>query len=951
MAVTSAQLNQFSYLASGINPNIIDYILAELDRLHVPKAGASIPLPHGDEFQYLPADLAYQIVLDWGYSHNFLFEEDRRYLEDDKVALKQRINRLNLRFRRQIQDRNKLVTSALTQNVQKYLEEKEKALNQIKATDKFDPLQALKDYNNSLTSLKTYLRSAHSQQLLAQLTPNELSRLDNRVVRLEVEDIILNNISELHSAAERGGSDPQLRAALVSRRFDEIVHSTRPDLSSLNLSLGDPSRQQALSSLVDNILQNNQNAGGITPSTLANQKAVAAQALDAVLPSYSQLNQQLVVAISTTLPSADEQKKLAESILRQLVKDGHTNQFVSARSLIENAARASGLTDSQAIALANQLYSAPLGAALDYRLAETRTNLLSLDSRNLADRQLINKGLLPTIPTDPNTHQASVAKFLADFNQTHSSGAKTLDEAYQIEQSSGAPSPLLLGRINHLRDDDFFISISTSADRRLARTSQFGHKLLHWSDKLRETEARFYDKWFEFEEKLPWNRASRAVFRWYDKLAEKAIVSIKRKGKDDLKIPLLNLTGWAFDSWHNFKKGWVHKQLIRLRGTTSIFGKFSQTIFRNYSKGDYTIGGMFYSWTRETVGKGLNWLAKKAGYATAKELGKAIIGKASEMGGKLLIKLGGRALLDLGVKAGGKLIASLLAAGTVIGGIFSAVAIVSLVFDLLKFGFQFLKEFFTNINFQKQVLKIGAWITGIGATIATIPLGLMLATIFGSLLSLALLAFAWAGGLLAGFTLLYHLSVQIIPGLDSKVTQIFTSIVCDQNNEGGGNPTASCASCLVKYLTECYGQEVTGSDFETNGVSCLIAKTIAPDVAEIIEQSATSFTYLQCVGFVQASISCGGGSLAGNNACGYIGSSPAGWKYVAGTSGIKSGNPCMLASSGTCSDGAPGHIFIVGEENCGDVVCALDANQVCSGCVSADSRIPISQVAGCLVPN
>ena len=58
MAVNPTQLNQFSYLQSGINPNIIDHILAELDKLRVPKADSSIPLPHGDEFQYLPVDLA-----------------------------------------------------------------------------------------------------------------------------------------------------------------------------------------------------------------------------------------------------------------------------------------------------------------------------------------------------------------------------------------------------------------------------------------------------------------------------------------------------------------------------------------------------------------------------------------------------------------------------------------------------------------------------------------------------------------------------------------------------------------------------------------------------------------------------------------------------------------------------------------------------------------------------
>lgn len=768
MTITQAQLDQFSYLKSGINANVVDYLLAELDRVRVPKATASIPLPHGDEFQYLPIDLAYEIIITWGTTHNFIYEEDLRYLNDSKLPLKQRINRLNLRFRRQVQDSNKLVTSALTQNVQKYLEEKNRALNQIQSSDKFDSLQALQEYNNSVTSIKTYLRNARNQQLLSQLTPNELVRLDNRVVRLDVEDIILNNLSELYNAAERGGSNPQLRAALVANKFDEIVHSTRPDLSSVNLSLGDPSRQIVLSSLVDHVVQNNLNSGGVSLSDLANQKTAAAQALDTVLPSYSQLNQQLISAVSTTLSSADEQKKLAENILRQLVKDGHTDQFVSAHSLIENAARASGLTDSQAIALANQLYSSPIGAALDYRLSESRSNLLSLDGRNFADRQLINKGLLPTIPTDPTAHQNTVAKFLTDFNQVHNSSAQTLDEAYQIEQSSSSPSLVRLGRINHLRDGDFFISISTNTDRRLAQTSQFGRKLLHWSDKMRETEARFYDKWFEFEEKLPWNRASRWAFKQYDKLAEKAIITIKRKGKKDIKIPLLNLTGWAFDTWHQFKEGWIKKQLIKLRGTKNIFGKFSQTLLRNYAKGDYTIGGMFYSWTREAVGKSLNWLAKKAGYTTAKEFGKAILAKTAEFGGKLLTKLGGKALFNLGVKLSGELVAALAGISS---GVLSALGIVFaalMVWDLVKLGFNFVKELITNLDFREKVIKAGMWAAGIGVALGTFIASISFAPLGIFIASLLIGSFIWSTSLIPIMSSYYRLSVQTLPGLDVK---------------------------------------------------------------------------------------------------------------------------------------------------------------------------------------
>ncbi|EKD80077.1 MAG: hypothetical protein ACD_40C00211G0003 [uncultured bacterium] len=945
MAITQTRINQFTFLKLyGVNQNTIDYLIGELDKIRVPAASATIPLPAGDGLQSLPVTDALDIIADWGEAHNFLYEADLAFLRNNNIPLKKRLNRVSNAFKLRIKDSNKLVTASRIELVEKY--RTDKLLNHIPATDKFDPLKAIKNYNDALLHFRSYLQHSRSQGILAQLVPDDLVKIDPRLIRREVEDFILDNLSELRTAAATAPNDPTLQAARVAQKFDELLHSTRPDLSTLSISFGDPKISLRLHALVTDVVSANQ----VSLLELADRKNNAALAMDLLLPSKSQLASAISSRLTISMDDTDKQK-LAQTILRQLVKDSYSTTPISATTLISNAAKSLNLSDATTQQLITELENTPIALALEHRFAETRANLLEL-RLNPLERQLLALGIDLTTPTDPTVHQQSVAQFIQTYNQARTDvpPATSLSDIVSFESSSPTPHLDHLRHANHLLDQDFLVSLTTNADRRLINTSQIGRKLSAWSDKVREKEARFYDKWFEFEENLPWNKASRKVFAWYDKLAEKTILKIKIGGKEH-KIPLLNLTGWAFDTWHNFKEGWVKRQLINLRGTKSILGKFSQTIFRNYAKGDYTIGGMFYSWTRETVGRSLNWLAQKAGYATAKKFGQTALGKAAELGNKLLVKLGGQALLKLGVGATTKLIGALVGLASGIGSILGIVAAALFVVDILKAGFQFVREFIRNVDFRKQVLKIGAVLAGIGAAFAALPLGAMLAIIIGSLVSLALLAFVISGGFLVGTALLYHLSIQTIPGLDSKATQIFTSIVCNSSSASGGSPTATCASCLVKYLSECYGQEVTDSDFTTTGIGCLIAKTIAPDVAEIIEQSATSFTYLQCVGFVQASIACGGGSLAGNNACGYIGSSPAGWKYVAGTSGAKSGNPCMIASSGTCSDGAPGHIFIVGEENCGDVLCAIDANQVCSGCVSADSRIPISQVAGCLVPN
>lgn len=189
----------------------------------------------------------------------------------------------------------------------------------------------------------------------------------------------------------------------------------------------------------------------------------------------------------------------------------------------------------------------------------------------------------------------------------------------------------------------------------------------------------------------------------------------------------------------------------------------------------------------------------------------------------------------------------------------------------------------------------------------------------------------------------------------SALQQVATELLCDDDSAGAevgteiksaGSSVASCANCLAKYLAECYGQSVTSSNI-AQGLSCLAAKAISPESISLIQRSASSFTYLQCVGFVQAAIACAGGSLQGANACSYIGNVAPGWRFVQGTVGATPGDPIVFNSSGTCSGGAPGHIGIM-TSDAGALICLTDANQVCNGCVAQNNCLPKTNMAGFL---
>jgi hypothetical protein len=127
-------------------------------------------------------------------------------------------------------------------------------------------------------------------------------------------------------------------------------------------------------------------------------------------------------------------------------------------------------------------------------------------------------------------------------------------------------------------------------------------------------------------------------------------------------------------------------------------------------------------------------------------------------------------------------------------------------------------------------------------------------------LGLIILSSIVSFGVILAISIIWFVFISPTFNIDSgeNFAQTVTNIVCD---ESGGNNVASCANCLVKYLSQCYGegQMVSGTKIKNKGISCIISKVISSQSAAAIEASAVGYNWLQCV-VARASAICAGES-------------------------------------------------------------------------------------------
>lgn len=444
------------------------------------------------------------------------------------------------------------------------------------------------------------------------------------------------------------------------------------------------------------------------------------------------------------------------------------------------------------------------------------------------------------------------------------------------------------------------------------------------------------------------------------------------------RFPWLNPGAYIANRWVKYQTNIalrIHKWAINLSTTSSTawIKSFAGHI------GDFTEGFIKHeaSWSGATtffvqrkVGNVLDWSTKilsKGKYATTKSLKIAIANTIWSGFSKVAPELSAKMMAS----AFGATIKTFLLGELTLG----ATVAIQVGWEAAKSVFSGLIKFVKSIStgdannlWGMGAMALGSLFLAFNTLLGGIPaaiiisfklLGAALKIIWDLFLALLALSALVTVSIITFFTLIWFGLINPTFDIDSGTSELIASIICDdagnttipgttsQNDPanqvaGGSSSVLARASCLAKYLNQCYGPSVNANNV-AKGLSCLATYTIAPSAIEEINKSASGFVNLQCVGFVKAAVAWAGKTISSHNACGYV-SDP---NFVSGLSGVKPGYPIIFKSSGTCSDEAPGHIGIL-KEDAGANICLVDANQKCAGCVVDGNCLPKTNVAGYL---
>lgn len=866
--------------------------------------GVELPVGVGQAPEYLSLDEAKSLVLDWLTQNHNLLGSDKLKLEKIK-NYEQFANLASNLYENRVHDQNKLLTAARLQNVADLRAKKLEGATT--STPSYDQGKVIDQYNALYLKLLSYSRVGVPKTLLAQIS---LTGLKPDVLAT----LISTHLPRLYAAGSVGSS-PEAQNHAVAYELGEIIKSSYPELSDYLNILGSP---ETAASLRQVTAQLKEDLSREKTSLLDYERLQleSASAADLLLLNQSELK----TAIEKALPSlsAADRQNFSTALLKEMVSSAGAP--LTATEIIASVSQKLGIPTTELAHIQSALSDAGVSVSLEYRQNELA---LKVGSNYLTrgEINLLRRGIDPFLAVKfqesktltQSQLQAASASLLASYNSSHATSFTSLTDAYQAELDSPTRSMEFIHHARSLNNHLYFYDNLAPGEEALIRRTRFGRAVTDLRSRFYETQNKFFDKWIDLEETLTGKKwLHKQLDRW-DKFAEGAMIP-------GTKIPFFRLVPWFFDQIDAWKKATTLKNIARFSTSKNWFGQSIHWALKKYELGGFTTSG--------AIGVVAHAAWSKAIYWASGRIVKDGAVFASRTALRLLLKIGGRALIRLG---GEGLIAALGAAsiiGTIIG-------VALMVWEVVKFAWNFVKEFIQNIEFRKTVQKWAYGALAIMGSIQFAPFLLAIGAIVGPALIIVL-------GILF-ITPQIQNNIKSTFNLDSGITQFVTSILCDDSEDETAptNSIVSCASCLVDYLTACYGQEVTSSDMQTTGIGCLLAKAVAPEVAAEIEASATSYNYLQCVGFVQAAVACSGGSLEGRAvAADYITSPASGYRYVSGAASCQPGDIGLI-------DGDIGHIFVVGSNN-NATINAIDANYVCNGCVSSNTPLPASSVAGCM---
>lgn len=803
---------------------------------------------------------------------------------------------------------------------------------------RFSADERIKKYNELYNKILAYQYLGDTQRILGRLfPPGSKDAIDFE--QYQLAQIIAANLSRLQ-AANNSTPDPVVKNHAVTAELSGIIARSYPKATGFLNFTGDDQIKYALRRVVENFVEM---AESNDPSIIKEFEQAQIAASQAIR-DYTFNEHELSAALNSTLSFIHNDKD-RQTLIRDLLRENNKRVFSGQdlKSVVEELAPGNSAQIIAEIQKRN----------LDLSLDQLNNNLrASLSDNEFVKRGgltqaefnlLKNKGINPFLTTytpwdkrftvNKNKTNASGA-LLAIYNSENNKNFRSLEEAYAHESQKEKPDPLfLLHARNHVNRNYYYGTLNDS-ERFRTDLARINRNFSTFVSRVQEIQDKIVDGFVDFEETITGKKwLHKQLDRW-DRFAEKFTVKV---GKTD--IPIFRLRNWVNNQWDKFKKLKIESWISSSSKATGGFGKFTHQRLVDYKLGGFTFKGM------ASIGIHRTWsrVAYKATAGIVK--GGAVFSLRTTT--RFFLKIGAKTL----AKATYKLSQLAISGGLTLSGVLSALGIVLLVKDVLELGagalkwaWNGIKDLFKRTDFSSTgiltALTLG-WTTVLGFVTSLlfpwvlpslISIGVFLGIVFGSV--------HYQNMMTNMINTTAHLDVNL--SLDSGVGSIIGNILCD--SEEGGNAKAKTAACIVEILSKCGINPLTASNAGGSSWQCVLASTLAESAKAKLQESATKFSVLQCVGFIVAvDVATGGAGTGFGNANSLLSSPPSGYKAVLGVGSCSPGD-FFVDVSGTW-----GHtgVFI---GNAGAVIKCMDANGGGPGVVrGSDSCVwPSAKVAGCL---
>ena len=748
MAIDTTQLQGFSYIRdNGVNKYLVEqYLLPGLavqSRLGKGSRGIPLPTPFDKPQEFIPLEDAANLVLSWLEDNNHLYSKDKSQLIKlmRKVSYEQFATIAGEIYQDRIKDPNKLFTTARQQNLAEYREAQKK--NTPSTPSKFDPGKAIDDYNTLYSQLLRAANLGTSPALFQKILPDGVPTGGRDLSKQVLAQIILQNISELRGAAHAHIGDEPAAQLAVSRKLGQIIGDSYPEQSPYLNLLGDKEISANLNKFTQNI-EDQLERDGVTLPEIDDSKNHALAAIGDTVSTEYEIYQQIQRLVPLT---SDAEKKIFAKALIQTIS-ATANRQLTGDEIIELAGSRIHADTTQLQAIKAELHKSGLAFAIEYRQNEL-TVIVDSHHLTLGERNLLRRGINP-FKTSRSEVDLTIEKdkLLNEFQIDSGTKFASIEEAHTFEQGRNNPDINWIRRFRAHEDQLGAYSFLEFNEKSLINRTRFGRWVTNTRSRLYNLQDKFFNKWVDIEDTITGRKYINKLFDSWDKFAEGFTVKF---GKT--QVPIFRIVPWLYDRLDEWKKLTTLKAISTTSKWRGPLGKLIHWSLKQYKLGDHTVDGATYQVFRSAWGAGTKWVLKKSVVlATKLGLGSAFkyaTVSASRTAIRLLLQMGGKALAKLGIKA----IAALVAAGTFIGSIFSGVLAVLMIFDLVKLAWNFVKNFLTNGEFRKTVIKWGAAIAAFFGAINFASIGIAISLVFLWTLQTLLLSFAIVGIMMASIAL------------------------------------------------------------------------------------------------------------------------------------------------------------------------------------------------------